>query len=598
MCFRDHALARWGLLLFVSLWMVSVTAIAADPCDAPQYVEGDTYATGEIVRNGDNAYQCDVGGWCSMQAAWAYEPGVGMYWELAWHRVGPCSDPNEPPLVTLTAPAEGEVFRIGDAVVFEVDAVDPDGTVSGVTYFVDGQGIGETTTPPFSLTWQNPSLGAHQVVAVARDDRGAETESAAVSFSVIEPDILSVRITEPAAGTRFRIDSQVAVTAVVHSPHAVVDRVHFFVDGAVFATDETAPFRQSWTAMGVGDHVLSARVEAGDGTNAESDPVAIRVTSTDPPADPGRVVVGYWETWDAVIHDAGHIPLNDIHEGYNVLNVAFPVILPDGTAVLEDGMAPGEDPPEPEEIAAAQAAGRKVLLSIGGAAAGMNLTSTAVVDRFIETIIPILADNGYDGIDIDIESGLVAGPSWNELSASQEGLLRIILAVTDHFGPDFMLTMAPETAYVTGGTIAYGGPWGAYLPIIDRVRDRLDWIQMQYYNGDMFGRDGDYYPPGTVEGMVRQTEAMVEGFQVAGGPVFQGLAQDQVVIGLPAITGAGRGYMTPDKVREGFDTLHAQYPGLRGLMTWSANWDASNGYEYVRNHRPYLDGLGPITSTR
>lgn len=308
-----------------------------------------------------------------------------------------------------------------------------------------------------------------------------------------------------------------------------------------------------------------------------------------------RVLCGYWETWDGIqVHPpVGHIPLNSSHTGFTEICVAFPILLADGTCVLEDGSAPGEDPPEPAEIAQAKAAGRKVLLSIGGAAAGIDLNSTSVADRFISTCIDVISYYGFDGIDIDIETGLVAGPNWSTLSPSQSNLIRIINGVTNNFGSGFLLTMAPETAYVTGGTIAYGGPWGAYLPVINAVKNKLSWLQMQYYNGSMYDKYGNGYPAGTIEGMVKQTEALIDGFVVAGsgGAIFS-LPAEKVVIGLPAAPGAGGGYMSPSSVQSGFNTLKAKYPRLRGLMTWSVNWDASKGYEFVSNHRPYLDSLG------
>jgi chitinase len=31
----------------------------------------------------------------------------------------------------------------------------------------------------------------------------------------------------------------------------------------------------------------------------------------------------------------------------------------------------------------------------------------------------------------------------------------------------------------------------------------------------------------------------------------------------------------------------AAYPGIRGVMTWSINWDASNGYNVADTVAPY-----------
>ena len=84
----------------------------------------------------------------------------------------------------------------------------------------------------------------------------------------------------------------------------------------------------------------------------------------------------------------------------------------------------------------------------------------------------------FDGIDIDIETGLVGSGNINQLSASQANLVRIIDGVLAQMPSNFGLTMAPETAYVTGGSVVYGSIWGAYLPIIKKYADngRLWWL--------------------------------------------------------------------------------------------------------------------------
>jgi chitinase len=33
------------------------------------------------------------------------------------------------------------------------------------------------------------------------------------------------------------------------------------------------------------------------------------------------------------------------------------------------------------------------------------------------------------------------------------------------------------------------------------------------------------------------------------------------------------------------------WPGIRGVMTWSINWDASNGYNFASTVAPYLATL-------
>ncbi|MFD1051413.1 glycosyl hydrolase family 18 protein, partial [Kibdelosporangium lantanae] len=199
-------------------------------------------------------------------------------------------------------------------------------------------------------------------------------------------------------------------------------------------------------------------------------------------------------------------------------NAAFPVIRSDGTVLWEDGMDAGVKVSPPADMCAAKAAGVTILMSIGGAAAGIDLSSTAVANKFVATIVPILKKYNFDGIDIDIETGLVGSGNINQLSTSQQNLTRIIDGVLGQMPSNFGLTMAPETAYVTGGSITYGSIWGAYLPIIKKYADngRLWWLNMQYYNGSMYGCHGDSYSAGTVQGFTVQTQCLNTGLVVQG----------------------------------------------------------------------------------
>ncbi|MET7619286.1 chitinase [Streptomyces sp. NPDC005408] len=301
----------------------------------------------------------------------------------------------------------------------------------------------------------------------------------------------------------------------------------------------------------------------------------------------GKVLQGYWENWDGAANGVhppfGWTPITDARirdHGYNVVNAAFPVIRSDGTVLWEDGMDATVKVATPAEMCQAKAAGLTVLMSIGGAAAGIDLSSSAVADRFVATVVPILKAYNFDGIDIDIETGLVGSGNINQLSASQANLIRIIDGVLARMPSNFGLTMAPETAYVTGGSVAYGSIWGAYLPIVKKYADngRLWWLNMQYYNGSMYGCSGDSYSAGTVQGFTAQTNCLNKGLVVQGTTIR--VPYDKQVPGLPAQPGAGGGYMSPSLVSQAWNTYNN---GLKGLMTWSINWDGSKGWTFGNN---------------
>ena len=301
----------------------------------------------------------------------------------------------------------------------------------------------------------------------------------------------------------------------------------------------------------------------------------------------GKVLQGYWENWDGSLNGVhpglGWIPINDpriLQHGYNVINAAFPVILSDGTAEWQDGMDTNVKVDTPADYCAEKAAGATILMSIGGATAGIDLSSSTVAQKFVSTIVPILKQYNFDGIDIDIETGLTDSGNINTLSTSQANLELIIDGILAQMPSNFGLTMAPETAYVTGGSITYGSIWGAYLPIIKKYMDngRLWWLNMQYYNGSMYGCSGDSYEAGTVQGFQAQTQCLNNGLTIQGTTIKVPYAYQ--VPGLPAQSGAGGGYMTPSLVSQSWSSVSGQ---VKGLMTWSINWDGSLGWTFGNN---------------
>jgi chitinase len=97
------------------------------------------------------------------------------------------------------------------------------------------------------------------------------------------------------------------------------------------------------------------------------------------------------------------------------------------------------------------------------------------------------------------------------------------------------------------------------------------------------------------------TDMLLTGFPVAGdaNSVFPPLRPDQIAVGMPATTNAGNGYVSPAEVTKTLDCLtkktncgsyatHGTWPGLRGLMTWSVNWDRFGGWEFSRNFDAYF----------
>lgn len=329
-------------------------------------------------------------------------------------------------------------------------------------------------------------------------------------------------------------------------------------------------------------------------------------------------LIGYWHNWNDP--NAPSFPLNQIDARYTIVDVAFAIPVAGTDYKMEFIPDQFSNATFISHIQAVKNQGKKVIISIGGASTHVSLDNIAERDTFVLTMGNILNTFGFDGIDIDLEGssvsvtgGTISSPVDAKIIHLIDAIKQIMANYYSFHNKKLMLTMAPETAFVQGGMSAYGSIWGAYLPIIHALRDSLDVLHVQLYNsGSMYGIDGNIYTQGTADFIVALTEAVIQGFNTSGG-MFAGLPEEKIAIGLPACpSAAGGGYTDTANVKLAIDYLRGTgpkpglytlqqsngYPQLRGMMTWSMNWDAvstcATTYEYANN---FVRIFGITTST-
>ena len=96
----------------------------------------------------------------------------------------PCSSTGNAPTVSVTSPAANSAFSAPATVTVMAAAQDSDGTVAQVAFFANGTPIGAATSSPFTVHWANVQAGAYSLTAVATDNDGLQTTSAAVPITV------------------------------------------------------------------------------------------------------------------------------------------------------------------------------------------------------------------------------------------------------------------------------------------------------------------------------------------------------------------------------------------------------------------------------
>lgn len=334
---------------------------------------------------------------------------------------------------------------------------------------------------------------------------------------------------------------------------------------------------------------------------------------------PARALIGYWHNFD---NGAGFIRLRDVSRDFDVIDLAFGEPVPGSRSQIQ--FVPDVRTSAAEiqaDVAQLKSEGKKVLLSIGGANGTVELNTETDKQNFINSVTGIINQYGLNGIDVDFEGSSVALNAGdldfrNPTTPKIVNLISALRTLSDRFGPTFILGMAPETFYVQVGFQSYGGAAGAYLPVIHGVRDKLTFIHVQHYNtGTVLGLDGVAYASGNADFQVAMAEMLMAGFPVGGNPdrFFTGLREDQVAIGLPASPqAAGSGYTPPTEVVKAINYLvrgqsfggryvmrrPIGYPGFRGVMTWSINWDRFNNLTFSRGVRPALNSLPAATALK
>ncbi|WNI29573.1 glycoside hydrolase family 18 protein [Streptomyces sp. ITFR-6] len=292
---------------------------------------------------------------------------------------------------------------------------------------------------------------------------------------------------------------------------------------------------------------------------------------------PKHAVTGYWQNFD---NGATVQKLSDVPANYDIIAVSFADATTTPGAVtfnLDTAGLNGYTVDQfKADIKAKQAAGKNVIISVGGEKGSVSVNSDASATNFANSVYSLIQEYGFNGVDIDLENGV-----------NSTYMTKALRSLSQKAGSGLVITMAPQT-------IDMQSTAGEYFKTALGIKDILTVVNMQYYNsGSMLGCDGKVYSQGSVDFLTALACIQLEG----------GLDPSQVGLGVPASTsGAGSGYVAPSVVNAALDCLakgtgcgsfkpSKTYPGVRGAMTWSTNWDAKSGNAWSNAVGPHVHGL-------
>ena len=155
---------------------------------------------------------------------------------------------NQAPVVTIQTPKNAIT---GDEVTFTSTAIDKDGTITQVEFFVDNISVGIDTIAPYANKWI-AKVGVHKIKAIATDNRGFTGTSADSLLEVIDN---KAPLIELIVDSTAIVGANVLITANATDTDGSIKKVEFFIDNVVLASDSIAPYTSTWKAV-AGKHTI------------------------------------------------------------------------------------------------------------------------------------------------------------------------------------------------------------------------------------------------------------------------------------------------------------------------------------------------------
>jgi hypothetical protein len=116
---------------------------------------------------------------------------------------------NQPPSVSLTAPASGASFTAPATITLSATASDTGGSITKVEFYRGTTLIGTDTSSPYSISWTNVAAGSYALTAMAYDNAGARTSSSTRDITVGSASVPTTAVFTPSSNHATVVDRYV-----------------------------------------------------------------------------------------------------------------------------------------------------------------------------------------------------------------------------------------------------------------------------------------------------------------------------------------------------------------------------------------------------
>lgn len=267
---------------------------------------------------------------------------------------------------------------------------------------------------------------------------------------------------------------------------------------------------------------------------------------------PSKIVAVYWTRWNSGVR------LTQVPPSYNLL-----YLFAAGRSGKVGGIGWGMNDIA-ADIKTVRARGQRIVLSTGGAGQGIDFSSRAVSQRFVDSVVRINTELGGT-----LASPVIDGVDFNtfeaEATPNSAEYLWMFTELKRRFGQDFGITSPPA-------------PWKAQDKAMIREalsKDLMTYAGPQFYDG-----------PGLADPayIVKTTRDWVQ--NVAGGDA------SKIVLGFGM--GNMANYSSIEQILAAWRLIEKDFPAIRGAFLWQHKIDSDRGWAVAKQLSPLvLDSAVP-----
>ncbi len=184
---------------------------------------------------------------------------------------------NTLPTVAISSPANQAAYTAGSDVVLNANAADTDGTIAKVEFYEGSTLLGQSTTAPYSFTWNNPGPRFYNITAKATDNNGGTAVADTVRIKI--NTLPSVAISSPADLAAITSGTDLTINANATDADGSVAKVEFYQGSTLLGQSTTAPYSFTWTNLPAGAYALTAKATDNNGGTTLSAIVNVTVSA-------------------------------------------------------------------------------------------------------------------------------------------------------------------------------------------------------------------------------------------------------------------------------------------------------------------------------